>query len=118
MISEDFTLIEIIFEVCSAFGSVGLSLGITAELSEFGKVVIMILMFIGRVGITSLLFLMGKRIRNGKLPLSKRKNQHRVTRKKRNRLGQLRQVLEGQKMKSFFDFISWNEASQGVSRCS
>ena len=38
MISEDFTLIEIIFEVCSAFGSVGLSLGITSELSEFGKV--------------------------------------------------------------------------------
>ncbi len=62
MVSEDFTLIEIIFEVCSAFGSVGLSLGITAELSEFGKVVIMILMFIGRVGITSLLFLLGKRM--------------------------------------------------------
>ena len=62
MISEDFTLIQIIFEVCSAFGSVGLSLGITSELSEFGKVVIMILMFIGRVGITSLLFLMGKKI--------------------------------------------------------
>lgn len=60
MISEDFSMIEIIFEVCSAFGSVGLSLGITAELSEFGKVVIMILMFIGRVGITSLLFLFGK----------------------------------------------------------
>lgn len=62
MISEDFKLIEIIFEVCSAFGSVGLSLGITSELSEFGKVIIMILMFIGRVGITSLLFFMGKRI--------------------------------------------------------
>lgn len=62
MISENFSLIEIIFEVCSAFGSVGLSLGITSQLSEFGKVVIMILMFIGRVGITSLLFFMGKRI--------------------------------------------------------
>lgn len=62
MISEDFSMIEIIFEVCSAFGSVGLSLGITSELSEFGKVVIMILMFIGRVGITSLLFFMGKRM--------------------------------------------------------
>lgn len=62
MISEDFTLIQIIFEVGSAFGSVGLSLGITAELSEFGKVVIMILMFIGRVGITALLFFLGKRI--------------------------------------------------------
>lgn len=62
MITEDFTLMQIIFEVCSAFGSVGLSLGITPELSEFGKVIIMILMFIGRVGITSLLFFMGKRV--------------------------------------------------------
>ncbi len=62
MISEDFTLIQIIFEVGSAFGSVGLSLGITAQLSEFGKTVIMLLMFIGRVGITALLFFMVKKI--------------------------------------------------------
>ncbi len=63
MISEDFTLIQIIFEVGSAFGSVGLSLGITSQLSEFGKaVIIMLLMFIGRVGITALLFFMVKKI--------------------------------------------------------
>lgn len=43
--TEDFTLTEIIFEVCSAFGSVGLSMGITSELSNIGKIVIMIIMF-------------------------------------------------------------------------
>ncbi|MFJ7639270.1 TrkH family potassium uptake protein [Peribacillus sp. NPDC097206] len=58
-ISENFTLMQIIFEVCSAFGSVGLSMGITPELSNVGKVVIMIIMFIGRVGITSFLYIIG-----------------------------------------------------------
>ncbi|WP_256558190.1 TrkH family potassium uptake protein [Halobacillus sp. A1] len=55
-ISEPFSLNEIIFEVCSAFGTVGLSLGITPGMSTFGKVVIMILMFIGRIGILTFLF--------------------------------------------------------------
>ena len=58
-ISENFTLMQIIFEVCSAFGSVGLSMGITPELSNVGKIVIMIIMFIGRVGITSFLYIIG-----------------------------------------------------------
>ncbi|MED3551682.1 TrkH family potassium uptake protein [Cytobacillus praedii] len=52
-------LIEIIFEVCSAFGTTGLSMGITAELSDFGKCILMILMFIGRIGLTSFLFIIG-----------------------------------------------------------
>ncbi|TYO72094.1 TrkH family potassium uptake protein [Rossellomorea marisflavi] len=58
-ITEDHTLIENIFEVCSAFGTTGLSLGITPDLSVIGKCVIMILMFIGRVGILSFLFMIG-----------------------------------------------------------
>ncbi|MGE7760894.1 TrkH family potassium uptake protein [Peribacillus sp. NPDC097895] len=58
-ITENFTLTQIIFEVCSAFGSVGLSMGVTPDLSNTGKVVIMIIMFIGRVGITSLLYIIG-----------------------------------------------------------
>jgi trk system potassium uptake protein TrkH len=37
------------FEVVSAFGTVGLSAGITPLLSPYGKIVIMLLMFIGRV---------------------------------------------------------------------
>ena len=56
-ITESFSLIEIAFEVFSAFGTAGLSLGITAGLSPFGRIVIMLLMFIGRIGIFSFLFL-------------------------------------------------------------
>src|SRR5690625_1626171 len=56
-ITESFSLIEIAYEVFSAFGTAGLSLGITAGLSTFGRIVIMLLMFIGRIGIFSFLFL-------------------------------------------------------------
>lgn len=41
---------EILFEVVSAFGTVGLSLGITPLLSSVGKVLIILTMFFGRVG--------------------------------------------------------------------
>ena len=59
MVTESFSLIEIIFEVCSAFGTAGLSMGITSELSTFGKMLIILLMFIGRVGIISFIFMIG-----------------------------------------------------------
>lgn len=57
--TEDVSLIAIIFEVCSAFGTCGMSLGITDDLTIFGKILIMILMFIGRVGIVSFMFMLG-----------------------------------------------------------
>lgn len=41
---------EALFETVSAFGTVGLSLGLTYELSTFGKVVVILTMLIGRVG--------------------------------------------------------------------
>jgi Trk-type K+ transport system membrane component len=56
-ITEQHSLIEIIFEVCSAFGTTGLSMGITPDLSIFGKWIIMILMFIGRIGLVSFFLL-------------------------------------------------------------
>lgn len=62
-ISEPFTFTEILFEVCSAFGTTGLSMGITSELSNIGKVVIMIVMFIGRIGILTFLYLLGTKER-------------------------------------------------------
>lgn len=46
----------IIFESFSAFATVGLSLGLTPELSTAGKVVIIAVMFAGRVGLIALAF--------------------------------------------------------------
>lgn len=60
-ITEKHTLLEIIFEVSSAFGTTGLSMGITSELSSIGKIIIITLMFIGRIGILTFLFLLGKK---------------------------------------------------------
>lgn len=49
-LTEPFNLIDIIFEQFSAFGTVGLSRGITPYLSDIGKLIIVVLMYIGRVG--------------------------------------------------------------------
>ena len=45
---------QIIFEVISAFGTVGLSTGITAQLPVAGQMVLALLMFFGRVGTITL----------------------------------------------------------------
>jgi len=47
---QKFTLLQALFEVTSAFGTVGLSTGITGQLSSFSRIVIIATMFIGRVG--------------------------------------------------------------------
>ncbi|MFZ5979274.1 MAG: TrkH family potassium uptake protein [Candidatus Zixiibacteriota bacterium] len=46
--------VESLFEVISAFGTVGLSLGMTGQLHTYGKIIIIILMFVGRVGLLTL----------------------------------------------------------------
>ncbi|WP_413465941.1 TrkH family potassium uptake protein [Metabacillus litoralis] len=73
ILEPSFKLIEIIFEVSSAFGTTGLSMGITPELSLYGKLVIIVLMFVGRIGIFSFLFLIrGKTVKeNFKYPKEK-----------------------------------------------
>ena len=50
---QDF--LYILFEIVSAFGTVGLSLGITPELSVLGRLLITLIMFIGRVGALTIL---------------------------------------------------------------
>jgi trk system potassium uptake protein TrkH len=42
--------LEVCFEVVSAFGTVGLSTGITGWFSEMGKIILSIVMFVGRLG--------------------------------------------------------------------
>jgi len=55
----------IIYEITSAFGTVGLSLGLTPNLSAIGKILIAITMYIGRVGaLTLLLALSNKKLGN------------------------------------------------------
>ena len=47
---EDIRVIELGFELVSAFGTVGLSRDLTPQLSSISKLLIMITMFVGRVG--------------------------------------------------------------------
>ena len=47
---ENFSIDKVIYEVVSAFSTTGLSLGITAELGVISKLLIIITMFIGRLG--------------------------------------------------------------------
>lgn len=55
ILEPDCSFIQIFFEVVSAFGTVGLSTGITPELCTAGKLVIILVMFIGRLGAFTLL---------------------------------------------------------------
>jgi len=54
---EPFSLSDIMFEVSSAFGTTGLSMGITSELGNISKVALIITMFVGRVGLLALMML-------------------------------------------------------------
>ncbi|RQV93014.1 MAG: potassium transporter KtrB [Calditrichaeota bacterium] len=49
-LTESFDFERVVFEVASALGTVGLSMGITSELTHLGKIIVTILMFIGRLG--------------------------------------------------------------------
>ena len=45
-----FTFLEVLFEAVSAFATVGLSMGITTEIATLSKLVLVVVMFAGRVG--------------------------------------------------------------------
>lgn len=68
--SGKYDFMDLVFEHVSAASTVGLSTGITSELSEVGKFVLIIAMFIGRVGTLTLAYLVGKRVisKNYKYP--------------------------------------------------
>lgn len=50
LLEPSYTFIQILFEVTSAFGTVGLSTGITPSLTEGSKLILSLIMFIGRLG--------------------------------------------------------------------
>lgn len=50
ILEPEYSFIQLLFEVTSAFGTVGLSAGITPNLGEMSKIVLIITMFIGRLG--------------------------------------------------------------------
>ncbi len=51
------SFVEYLFEVISAFGTVGLSMGATAKLNTFGKLLIIAMMLIGRVGVLTFAYI-------------------------------------------------------------
>ena len=63
MVSDGLSLLPAMFEVTSAFGTAGLSLGLTPELSPFGKVLVAAIMFLGRVGPITILVALAARQR-------------------------------------------------------
>ncbi|MEW5818527.1 MAG: potassium transporter TrkG, partial [Spirochaetota bacterium] len=61
--SDSKAFLEILFECFSAFGTVGLSLGITPELTAPGKIVVILMMFAGRVGLISMAMSVARRVK-------------------------------------------------------
>ena len=62
---EDIRVIELGFELVSAFGTVGLSRDLTPQLSDISKLLIMITMFVGRVGPLTIALALSK-VKNSK----------------------------------------------------
>ncbi|WP_454914064.1 potassium transporter TrkG [Staphylococcus saprophyticus] len=54
-LNRDIEVVKVLFEVVSAFGTVGLSTGITADLSIISKIVIICVMIVGKIGLFILL---------------------------------------------------------------
>jgi trk system potassium uptake protein TrkH len=64
---------QLMFEAISAFGTVGLSMGITSQLSEAGKLLITLLMYIGRIGPLTLIYALSMRKRQPNLAYAEEK---------------------------------------------
>ena len=56
LLVEPFSFEKIVFEALSAFGTVGLSTGITSSLSPLGRIMITLLMYVGRIGPLTMIY--------------------------------------------------------------
>ena len=68
--TESFSFDQILFEVASALGTVGLSMGITGGLTSIGKGLIISLMFVGRVGVLTFGFALLERKRHEEVEIA------------------------------------------------
>lgn len=59
--TEEGDFLKILFETTSAFGTVGLSMGLTPDLTVFGKILISLTMFVGRLGPLTLAYALGRK---------------------------------------------------------
>ena len=57
VVSQQRTFLAYLFETVSAFGTVGLSMGVTPELTTWGKGLIVMMMIIGRVGVLTFAYI-------------------------------------------------------------
>ncbi len=73
MLIEPFSFVKTVFEALSAFGTVGLSMGITPYLSSAGKAIVVILMYIGRIGPLTLIYALSQRKRKFHLEYTEEK---------------------------------------------
>ncbi|WP_373418949.1 TrkH family potassium uptake protein [Rhodococcus opacus] len=65
----DFDLNVLLFEVTSAFATVGLSTGITAQLPAWGQLILVLLMYLGRIGSITLVSALAARQRDRRYEL-------------------------------------------------
>ena len=55
MTDPEFTSDKLLYEAVSAYATVGLTMGVTPYISFAGKIVLIILMFLGRVGFMTII---------------------------------------------------------------
>ena len=70
---EDVPVLYALFETASAAGTVGLTLGMTAGVTNASKLILMVLMFLGRVGSMTFIFAVvpGQRVGGSSFPQEK-----------------------------------------------
>ena len=69
---ESFTFLEILFTCVSAFATVGFDIGLTAKLNHFGQFILIIGMFVGRLGILLLLSALWQALYKSRIERQKR----------------------------------------------
>lgn len=71
LVLEPFSMEKIVFEVVSAFGTVGLTMGITPYLSVTSKLMIIITMFVGRLGPMTIALALGEKKKKARVQYPK-----------------------------------------------